>query len=121
MSFKTYPHLKFPKGSNLARVKAAFDYACACNVVESISEDGTLVIDQGNLAHSHLWEGLFRELTNRGVVWVSLRHEDEDDEFNDNGCFLYSLTPQEGHFEVRYADPRLKMVWNRNTQIHEWV
>ena len=128
MSFDGYPDfsISLPKGSlpdgtDLTHIKNALNHAFACEVVESITngDKGIIAkIDPGNLGHSHLWEGLFRELTNRGVVWISLRHEDE---FNDQGRFLYSLEPQEDHVEVRYANPKKKMVWNRITQIYEWV
>jgi hypothetical protein len=107
----------FPKGTPLDRVKAALDYAFACNVVGTLSEDGTLVIDPNNFGPHFLWYGFFESLNN-GSVWISSQHEGE---FNNMFRFLYEKEPQEGYLEVRYAVPSLKMEWNPITQMYVCV
>jgi len=112
-----YPVLMItlPDGIDLAKVKRALDDAFATNVVLTMSEDGTLIINPGNHGHHHLWLNFFEDLTRYMSLWIPLQPEEY------NGCFQYSSKPQEDHVEVRYADPSLKMVWNLITQIHEWV
>jgi hypothetical protein len=112
-----YPVLKItlPDGIDLDKVKRAFDEAFATNMVFTLSKDGTLIIDPGNHGHQHMWLAFFESLTRYVSLWIPLQPEEY------SGRFQYSETYLEDHVEVRYADPRLKMVWNGITQMHEWV
>lgn len=116
-----YPELNInlPEGTELdiAIVASAFDDAFATNVVKTMSKNGKLIkliIDPGNHGHNHLWLNFFEDLTRYKSLWIPLKPTEY------NGRFQYSTTPQEEHVEVRYANPLIKMVWNRFTQIYEW-
>jgi hypothetical protein len=112
-----YPVLNvdLPDGIDLDKVKRALDKAFATNMVKTLSKDGILIIDPGNHCHQHMLLAFFESLTRYRSLWIPLQPEEY------TGRVQYSETYLENHVEVRYDDPRLKMVWNRITQIYEWV
>ena len=99
-------------------------WAFATPVVEGIVTEGNrkiIHIDPHNLAPRYLWGDFYEALEKNGSVWICSERRDPDD-YNDEGTFLYSETPQEGHWKVCYAKkPTKTLEWNRVTQQLEWT
>ena len=120
---ESLPPLKLVSVMNDEDLANTFNWAFACPVVESIVTEGNeKIINIGtNLAPRYLWGEFYEALEKKGSVWISSEKREQDD-YNEEGTFLYSETPKKGHWKVCYAKkPTNGLEWNSVTQQLEWT
>lgn len=74
-------------------------------VVKVVKSKNTRIIhiNQENEAHENEWKNFYDALNKSGAVWIKAKYLGDGVYHN---CFDYSLYPETGYWEVRYANPR---------------
>jgi hypothetical protein len=82
-------------------IENTFNWAFATLAVKRIVSKGhTKIIHLDEpLAPRYLWAEFYEALEEHGSVWISSKKR----EYNDEGTFLYSVTPEKGYWKVCHA------------------